>query len=240
MKILQGVCAVIDALSFSPVGRSTGKKENAYSHKERGRTAVDHYYTSKPVSSRDTFRFQAELRGRTWAFLSDAGVFSKNGIDFGSTLLIETMEIPPEARVLDVGCGYGPIGLSAAVLAERGQVTMLDVNNRALELAKENAGLNGVSNIRILESDALSAVAGETFDCILTNPPIRAGKEVVHRIFTQAYDALADGGALWVVIQKKQGSPSAWARLVELFGEDQVEEVTKDKGYRIFRAMKKV
>lgn len=201
---------------------------------------MDHYYTPKPVSSRDTFRFQAELRGRAWTFLSDSGVFSKNGIDYGSTLLIETMEIPPDGKVLDVGCGYGPIGLSAAVLAERGDVTMLDVNNRALELAKENAALNAVSNIRVLESDALSAVAGETFDCILTNPPIRAGKEVVHRIFTQAYDALADGGALWVVIQKKQGSPSAWARLVELFGEEQVEEVTKDKGYRIFRAMKKV
>ncbi|RAU94539.1 class I SAM-dependent methyltransferase [Paenibacillus sp. YN15] len=201
---------------------------------------MDHYYTSKPVSSRETFRFQAELRGRKWTFCSDAGVFSKHGIDFGSTLLIETMEVPPDGRVLDVGCGYGPIGLSAAVLAERGTVAMLDVNNRALELARENAALNGIGNVRILESDALAAVAGETFDCILTNPPIRAGKEVVHRIFTQAYDALAVGGALWVVIQKKQGSPSAWAKLEELFGEDQVEEVTKDKGYRIFRAKKKV
>jgi 16S rRNA (guanine1207-N2)-methyltransferase len=141
---------------------------------------------------------------------------------------------------LDVGCGYGPIGLSAAVLAERGTVTMLDVNNRALELARENAALNGITNVRVMESDALSAVAGEAFDCILTNPPIRAGKEVVHRIFNQAYDALAVNGVLWVVIQKKQGSPSAWARLEELFGEGQVEEVTKDKGYRIFRAKKKV
>lgn len=217
----------------------TGKKENAYFYK-KGRAAVDHYYTSRPASSREDVRFQAELLGRTWTFLSDAGVFSKHGIDFGSTLLIETMEIPAGARVLDVGCGYGPIGLTAAVLAQPGTVTMLDVNNRALELAKENAALNGIDNIRVLESDALAAVAGEVFDCILTNPPIRAGKDVVHRIFTEAYEALAADGMLWVVIQKKQGSPSAWAKLEELFGEGQVEEVTKDKGYRIFRGKKKV
>lgn len=201
---------------------------------------MDHYYTSKPTSGRESVRFQAELRGRKWTFLSDAGVFSKHGIDFGSALLIDVMEIPAKGRVLDVGCGYGPIGLTAAALAVGETVTMLDVNTRALELARENAAQNGIGNVRILESDALAAVAGESFDCILTNPPIRAGKEVVHRIFAQAHDALAPGGSLWVVIQKKQGSPSAWAKLEELFGEGQVEEVTKDKGYRIFRATKKV
>lgn len=199
---------------------------------------MDHYYTSKPSSGHEEIRFQAKLRGRTMNFLSDAGVFSKSGVDFGSQLLIEAMEIPEGAHVLDVGCGYGPIGLSAAVLSDSGTVTMVDVNARALELARMNASQNGIANVRILQSDALEQVLDERFDCILTNPPIRAGKEVVHRIFEQAFGCLAEGGHLWVVIQKKQGSPSAFAKLEQLFGEGNVEEVTKDKGYRIFRAKK--
>jgi 16S rRNA (guanine1207-N2)-methyltransferase len=201
---------------------------------------MEHYYTSKPASSRETIRFQAVLRGRQLSFLSDAGVFSKNGIDFGSTLLIESMNIPVGAKVLDVGCGYGPIGLSAAVLSNPGLVTMVDVNNRALELARENAAANAITNVRIMQSDALEQVLDESFDCILTNPPIRAGKEVVHRIFQQAFDCLNSGGQLWVVIQKKQGAPSAFAKLEQLFGEGQVVETAKDKGYKIFRALKKV
>ncbi|WP_438449156.1 class I SAM-dependent methyltransferase [Gorillibacterium sp. sgz5001074] len=201
---------------------------------------ADHYYSSKPSSVHETIRFQEKLRDWEFTFKSDAGVFSKHGVDYGSKVLIQAMEIPSGARVLDVGCGYGPIGLTAARLSPSGQVTLVDVNERALELARENAALNGVENVRILKSDALQEVLEERFDCILTNPPIRAGKETVHRIFEQAYGCLEEGGELWIVIQKKQGSPSAFAKLEELFGEDQVEEVTKDKGYRIFRALKKV
>lgn len=200
----------------------------------------DHYYSSKPTSVHQSIRFQETLRGRTLTFNSDAGVFSKHGIDFGSTLLIETMDIPEGSRVLDVGCGYGPMGLSAALLSKTGLVTMVDMNERALQLAKQNADANGISNVRIMKSDALEQVLGEGFDRILTNPPIRAGKETVHRIFEQSFGCLTDGGELWVVIQKKQGSPSAFAKLELLFGEGNVEEVTKDKGYRIFRAKKKV
>lgn len=201
---------------------------------------MDHYYTSKPSSGREAIRFQADLRGQKLSFLSDAGVFSKHGIDFGSMLLIEMMDIPTGIKVLDVGCGYGPIGLTAALLNRTGQVTMVDVNDRALELARKNAALNEVGNVRILQSDALEQVLTERFDRILTNPPIRAGKEVVHRIFQQSFECLAEDGELWVVIQKKQGAPSAFAKLQQLFGEEWVEEVSKDKGYRIFRAKKKV
>lgn len=200
----------------------------------------DHYYSSKPASVHQPIRFQETLRGRTLTFASDAGVFSKHGVDYGSKVLIEAMDIPEGARVLDVGCGYGPIGLSAAWMSGAGTVTMVDVNERALELARENARLNGIANVRILKSDALEQVSGEVFDRILTNPPIRAGKETVHRIFEQAVACLAPDGELWVVIQKKQGAPSAYAKLELLFGEDHVDEVTKDKGYRIFRAKKKV
>jgi 16S rRNA (guanine1207-N2)-methyltransferase len=138
--------------------------------------------------------------------------------------------------VLDVGCGYGPIGISAAKLAANGYVTMIDINERAVQLAQENAKLNQVSNITVVQSDLYDQVAGQTFDTIITNPPIRAGKAVVHRIFEEGEKLLEPGGSMWVVIQKKQGAPSAEAKLKAVY--DRVVEVTKDKGYRIFRAFK--
>lgn len=196
----------------------------------------DHYYSNQPGAAHDRRVLEATLRGKVFRFTSDAGVFSKTGIDYGSRVLIEAIDIAENAHVLDVGCGYGPMGLSAAYLATKGHVTMVDVNERAVQLTKENAKLNGISNVTILESDLFSAVKGKMFDVILTNPPIRAGKSTVHTIFEEAAEHLHKGGTLWIVIQKKQGAPSAKAKLEELF--DTVEEVTKDKGYRIFKATK--
>lgn len=120
-------------------------------------------------------------------------------------MLIEAMQLPAQASVLDVGCGYGPIGLAAAALVPEGHVTMVDINERAVQLAIENAERNGVKNVTIKQSDLFAEVKNERFDVILTNPPIRAGKETVHTIFELAYEHLKEGGALWVVIQKKQG-----------------------------------
>lgn len=196
----------------------------------------DHYYTNRPGAAHDEQQFSFVLRGFELLFYTDAGVFSRDRIDFGSVLLIENMQIAPHARVLDVGCGYGPIGLTAAKLAAQGRVTMIDVNERAVDLARRNAERNGVQNVDIRVSDVYSAVKGETFDVILTNPPIRAGKEIVHRIFTEGYELLADGGEMWVVIQKKQGAPSAMKKLQETYRE--VEEVDRSKGYFIIRAVK--
>ncbi|MEV5026463.1 class I SAM-dependent methyltransferase [Paenibacillus sp. LPE1-1-1.1] len=196
----------------------------------------NHYYSQSPDVKHNRQVHEVSLRGFTFRFMTDAGVFSKSGVDYGSQVLIDALELKSNARVLDVGCGYGPIGLTSAKLAEHGRVTMIDINERAVELSKENAKLNGISNISVLQSDLFEAVKGMTFDVIVTNPPIRAGKAVVHRIFEEGYDLLEQGGSMWVVIQKKQGAPSAKAKLESLFTE--VEEVTKDKGYRIFRAVK--
>ncbi|MEK3883820.1 class I SAM-dependent methyltransferase [Paenibacillus sp. PL2-23] len=197
----------------------------------------NHYYSKTPGTAHNRQTHGDKLRGYELKFVTDAGVFSKAGVDYGSRVLIEAMELRENDRVLDVGCGYGPIGLTAAKLAAGGHVTMIDINERAVELAKENARLNGIANVTIRQSDLFEAVRGDCFDAILTNPPIRAGKAVVHRIFEEGYELLADGGVMWVVIQKKQGAPSAYEKLEAIFGE--VDEVTKDKGYRIFRAQKK-
>ncbi|MFB8378325.1 class I SAM-dependent methyltransferase [Paenibacillus taichungensis] len=196
----------------------------------------NHYYSDKPQVAHDRRTTEAELRGWKLRLVTDAGVFSKNGIDYGSRVLIDAIELPAGAHVLDVGCGYGPIGLTAAKLVPDGHVTMVDINERAVELSKENAKTNGITNVTVMQSNLLAEVKKEDFDAILTNPPIRAGKDTVHTIFEQAYGHLKIGGALWIVIQKKQGAPSAKAKLESLFG--RVEEVTKDKGYRIFKAVK--
>jgi len=198
----------------------------------------EHYFTRQPRSAEDRRRFQTELRGFPFLFVTDAGVFSRDGVDEGSRTLIGMMDFPSGARVLDIGCGYGPIGLAAARLAPRGHVTMTDINERAAELARENAALNGIGNVTVKTGDLFEPVAGETFDVILANPPIRAGKAVVYRLFEEAKAHLAPGGAFWVVVHNKQGAPSARKKLEELFGEDSVEEIGKHKGYRVYRAVR--
>jgi 16S rRNA (guanine1207-N2)-methyltransferase len=192
----------------------------------------EHYYSNQPNAAEKISEIQVTLRGKEYRFLTNAGVFSKGQIDFGSRLLIEAMAFHETSHVLDVGCGYGPIGITAADMVPKGRVTMVDVNERALALARQNIEKNKITNATAMVSDIYEQVTNERFDVILSNPPIRAGKQVVHVILEKAYDLLNPGGALWVVIQKKQGSPSAWKKLESVF--DEVEEITKDKGYRIF------
>ncbi|GAE31478.1 class I SAM-dependent methyltransferase [Halalkalibacter hemicellulosilyticus] len=196
----------------------------------------DHYYSEKPTVESDVKEWSVNLKGKDFLFASDRGVFSKEGIDFGSRLLIETFEMPSFAGdIVDVGCGYGPIGLSVASMDSSRVVHMVDVNERALALAKDNAKRNRCGNVEIYKSDCLTQVKG-TFAAIVTNPPIRAGKKVVHTIFEQASSLLREQGELWVVIQKKQGAPSAIERLKQLF--NSVEVVVKKKGYFILLAKK--
>ncbi|ERI11011.1 class I SAM-dependent methyltransferase [Aneurinibacillus aneurinilyticus] len=197
---------------------------------------MEHYYTNQPGADSMEQTFTFDLRGREFRFITDRGVFSKNRIDFGSVLLIETMEIEDGMNVLDVGCGYGPIGMTAASLTPSGRVMMLDINERAVSLANRNLAVNGILNAEAIVSDRFSSVPPEQkFDVILTNPPIRAGKQIVHGIFEDAVNFLAPGGSLWIVIQKKQGAPSALVKLQELYSE--VREVAKKKGYFIFQAI---
>lgn len=112
---------------------------------------------------------------------------------------------------------------------------MVDVNERALALAVKNAGVNNQTNTEVVRSDRLSGLSGRKFAAILTNPPIRAGKQVVHQMFEDAKEALLADGQLWVVIQKKQGAPSAMDKIEALFGN--VDVVAKSKGYYILRAL---
>ncbi|MFC4323848.1 class I SAM-dependent methyltransferase [Litchfieldia salsa] len=197
----------------------------------------DHYYTSQPSVASNPMRWSFELRNQSFQFTSDRGVFSKKEVDFGSKLLIETFQLTEvQGSLLDVGCGYGPIGLTLAKVYDERTVEMIDVNERAIALAKENALINEVENVLIYKSDLFANVENKSFAAIVSNPPIRAGKKVVHEILTEGYERLAIGGELWIVIQKKQGAPSAIEKLETMFSD--VEVVLKKKGYYIIKSKK--
>lgn len=191
------------------------------------------YYAENPDAAHDIHELRVELLGEKMTFLTDAGVFSKKMVDFGSQLLLKCLEVNQGETVLDVGCGYGPLGLSLAK-AYGVQATMVDINNRALDLARQNAERNKVE-ATIFQSNIYEQVEGN-FDHVISNPPIRAGKQVVHEIIEKSKDFLEIGGDLTIVIQKKQGAPSAKYKMEEVFGNCEI--VKKDKGYYILRSVK--
>ena len=191
------------------------------------------YYAENPDAAHDIHDLRVELLGHKLTFLTDAGVFSKKMIDFGSQLLLKCLEVEKGERVLDVGCGYGPLGISL-VKAYGVQATMVDINSRALDLARKNAERNQVS-ATIFQSNIYEQVEGK-FDHVISNPPIRAGKQVVHEIIEKSMDFLEDGGDLTIVIQKKQGAPSAKSKMEDVFGNCEI--IKKDKGYYILRSVK--
>ena len=191
------------------------------------------YYDEHPDARHDIHELQVVLLGERMKFLTDAGVFSKKMIDFGSQVLLSCLSFQQGETVLDVGCGYGPLGLSL-VKAQGIHATMVDVNTRALDLAQKNADLNQVE-AKIFQSNVYDQVEG-SFDHIISNPPIRAGKKVVHQVLSGSFDHLNPGGDLTIVIQKKQGAPSAKAKMEEVFGNCEI--LKKDKGYYILRSEK--
>ena len=190
------------------------------------------YYAENPDAAHDIHELRVELLGQKMTFLTDAGVFSKKMVDFGSQLLLKCLEVDEGETVLDVGCGYGPLGLSLAK-AYGVQATMVDINNRALDLARQNAERNKVE-ATIFQSNIYEQVEGH-FDHVISNPPIRAGKQVVHEIIEKSKDFLEIGGDLTIVIQKKQGAPSAKSKMEDVFGNCEI--VKKDKGYYILRSV---
>lgn len=199
---------------------------------------MDHYYTSKPTSESNRETWETTIEGKNLSFTTDSGVFSKNKIDLGSEVLMTTAAKVqfPKGDLLDVGCGYGPIGIYLADTFLDRKIEMVDVNERALDLAKINAEENGVSNVDIYQSDLFEKVEKTNFAGILSNPPIRAGKKVVHEILETSYNHLMEDGLLLIVIQKKQGAPSAKKKMNEVFGN--VKRIHLENGYWILASRK--
>lgn len=198
---------------------------------------TNQYFENSTDLEHELKNFDFTLRNNNFTFTSDSGVFSRQTVDYGSRVLIEAIDFQniPQGNILDVGCGYGPIGLSLAKDQKTRQVDMTDVNLRAMNLAKENAKNNYVKNVNIFESSVYEQVT-DKYALIVSNPPIRAGKDVVSGIIAQAGDHLLENGEVWIVIQKKQGAPSAKKLMKKVYGN--VEVVTRDKGYYILRSKK--
>ena len=193
---------------------------------------TEQYYTADPTSASKPVPCAFPYRGYGLNFMTDAGVFSKGELDPGTRLLLDALP-NMTGDVLDVGCGWGAIGIAVAKAYPSCRVTMVDVNRRALSLCRENAERNRVT-VECLESDGLAAVAGRAFDAIVTNPPIRAGKQVIYKMFLDAAGQLAPDGALYLVIRKQQGAESCMKYLKTIFTD--VEKLDKSNGYWVLRA----
>ncbi len=196
-----------------------------------------HYFIDDETLASNPKRFTYYFKSREYTFVTDAGVFSPDAIDGNTALMLRHIDLPrrdkPRGRLLDMGCGYGCIGILLG--GEYGlDVTQVDVNPRAVRLTEENAKLNGVVT-RAFVSDCYSAVEG-CFDTIVINPPIHAGKDVMYAMYEGAPEHLVTGGRLYTVLLKKHGAESAAKKLREVFGN--CETVYKEKGCFVFRCTK--
>lgn len=187
----------------------------------------EQYFAKKPGCESRSVAFETECVGVRASFETDAGVFSKGELDEGTRVLLEALP-PLHGRALDLGCGWGAVGVLLGKKYPDVSLLMADVNERAVALAAKNLARNGVKNARAVESDVYENVDG-TFDFIVTNPPIRAGKAVIYSMFDGARDRLSPGGRLYVVIRKQQGAPSALRHMQELYASARV--IAREKGF---------
>lgn len=188
------------------------------------------YFTNEKLPS-DVKRTSCVILGKKFTFLTDNGVFSKDGLDFGSRLLLESIPLEDVGgKVLDMGCGYGVFGIIIGKLTSA-NIDMVDVNLRALHLTQRNIKENNVSNINVYESNVYENISCK-YSSIITNPPIRAGKKIVYEIVMGAKDYLEKDGNLFLVIRKEQGAKSL---ISDLEKEYNVQVLNKKKGFFIVR-----
>ena len=198
---------------------------------------MSHYFENDPNLASNLHKIQFEIDGLHMSLWTDNGVFSKSKVDEGSFAFLKVLlPLHLTGRILDLGCGYGTIGLTIAVSSIEARVDLADINTRALALCERNAQELGLSQrVTILQSDIYENIEGP-YDSIVVNPPIRAGKRVTYAMYEGAKQRLIDGGSLFIVIRKAQGAPSASAYIESLFGN--ITLLKKEKGYYIYQAKK--
>ncbi|NLC32989.1 MAG: class I SAM-dependent methyltransferase [Clostridiales bacterium] len=189
------------------------------------------YFTNRPKSKSNAKLFLIHWHGRDFSFYTDHGVFSKGDLDWGTKVLLQALPHHFSGKMLDLGCGWGPVGLMMKAMNPNAHITMSDINERAVSLARRNAKENRLE-ADILLSDGMENLKG-LFDLIAFNPPIRAGKTAVYHLFHEASKQLAKEGSIFIVIRKQQGAASAQKYLGTLF--ESVQTVAKEAGYHVFQ-----
>ncbi len=197
----------------------------------------DHYYSESPKTQPKYGLIRTCLRDKSFEFLTASSVFSIKRVDPGSRVLIESMILPQTGWVLDVGCGYGAVGISAAVFNRKLRVILTDVNRRAVILARQNAEKNFAPNIEVRQGNLYEPVQDLHFDCILSNPPVSAGMSIVEAIIRNAPTILNPNGTLQMVVRSKIGKKTIPQIFTETFGNFQI--VSIKSGYRVLMGQKK-
>ncbi len=205
-------------------------------NKETTNSGSDHYFTAQPAAKSQPEQFTISVRGVELTLTSDRGVFSHGQLDDGTLRLLKKMELPEAGDFLDLGCGYGVIGLVAAELRPEARVTLVDINERATKLAADNAQANVISNVEVLTGDAPQVLGERHFDVVLCNPPIRVGKQKLYELIGDAAERLHPGGVLWMVIHTRQGAKSHLREMAPMFSECEI--VSRKWGYRVFKCKK--
>ena len=189
------------------------------------------YFTNYNSIPSKLVKTRAVVLNNSFIFYTDNGVFSKDGLDFGSRLLLENIPLTEIGEsLLDVGCGYGVFGIILnKILGVK--VTMCDVNRRALHLAEKNIKENKCSDCSVIKSSCYQNINSK-YSTIITNPPIRAGKKVVYEILEGAKDYLLPGGRLFFVVRKEQGAKSIISDMQKIYN---VEVLERKKGFFIIK-----
>ena len=177
---------------------------------------MSHYFTDNRDLDSSLSEFDYDFGDQKFKFRTDKGVFSKKGVDYGSYLLLnEIADLDLGNDVLDLGCGYGVIGIILKKLHPAQRICLVDVNSRAVDLAKVNSEINKV-DINVYKTDDINTL-NLTFDSIVLNPPIRAGKRVIYELYEKAHFNLKKEGRLFIVIQTKHGAKSHYTKLTTIF-----------------------